>query len=52
MEDDGTVKGMDEAIAVEVKQYPYLQTEDPDAVDDTTEALRERSRPWSRLAGR
>ena len=42
VEDDGTVKGMDEAIAAVVKQYPYLQPEDPDAVDDTTKALRDR----------
>ncbi len=42
VEDDGTVKGMDEAIAAVVKQYPYLQPEDSGSVDDTTKALRER----------
>ncbi len=42
VEEDGTVKGMDEAKAAAVKQYPYLQTEDSDTVDDTTKALRER----------
>ena len=42
VEDDGTVKGMDEVIAVVVKQYPYLQTEDPGSVGDDEKVLRER----------
>lgn len=42
MEEDGTVTGMDDAIAATVRQYPYLTPEDPDAVDATTKALRDR----------
>ena len=42
VEDDGTVKGMDEAIAAVVKQYPYLQPEDESKVSDNEKVLRER----------
>ncbi len=39
--EDGTATGMEEAIAVTVRAYPYLAPEDPDKVDGTTKALRD-----------